>query len=48
MLTISPLQGRYTKGTELVDSVLDVLRKEAKGCDCLQVLHVTVAFLPAD
>ena len=33
-------QGHYTEGAELVDSVLDVVRKEAEGCDCLQVrLH---------
>ena len=31
-------QGHYTEGAELVDSVLDVVRKEAEGCDCLQVL----------
>ena len=30
-------KGHYTEGAELVDSVLDVLRKEAEGCDCLQV-----------
>ena len=24
-------------GAELVDSVLDVVRKEAESCDCLQV-----------
>jgi hypothetical protein len=26
----------YTEGAELVDSVLDVVRKEAEGTDCLQ------------
>merc|ERR1712207_74663 len=26
----------YTEGAELIDSVLDVVRKEAEGCDCLQ------------
>ena len=31
-------KGHYTEGAELVDSVLDVVRKEAEGCDCLQVL----------
>ena len=31
------LQGHSTEGAELVDSVLDVVRKEAEGCDCLQV-----------
>jgi hypothetical protein len=29
-------KGHYTEGAELVDAVLDVLRKEAEGCDCLQ------------
>merc|ERR1739848_725428 len=28
--------GHYTEGAELIDSVLDVVRKEAEGCDCLQ------------
>ena len=27
-------QGHYTEGAELIDSVLDVVRKEAEGCDC--------------
>ena len=41
------MQGHYTEGAELVDSVLDVVRKEAEGCDCLQVLlHVTGAGSP--
>jgi tRNA A22 N-methylase len=29
-------KGHYTEGAELVDAVMDVLRKEAEGCDCLQ------------
>ncbi|CAB4413034.1 unnamed protein product [Rhizophagus irregularis] len=29
-------KGHYTEGAELVDSVLDVVRKEAESCDCLQ------------
>ncbi|XP_071537086.1 tubulin beta-1 chain-like [Panulirus ornatus] len=29
-------KGHYTEGAELVDSVLDVTRKEAENCDCLQ------------
>ena len=29
-------KGFYTEGTELVDSVMDVVRKEAESCDCLQ------------
>jgi tubulin beta len=34
-------QGHYTEGAELVDSVLDVVRKEAEGCDCLQGFQMT-------
>lgn len=30
-------KGHYTEGAELVDSVLDVVRKEAESCDCIQV-----------
>ncbi|XP_044522974.1 tubulin beta-6 chain isoform X16 [Gracilinanus agilis] len=29
-------KGHYTEGAELVDSVLDVVRKECEHCDCLQ------------
>ena len=29
-------KGHYTEGAELVDSVLDVVRKETENCDCLQ------------
>ena len=29
-------KGHYTEGAELIDSVLDVVRKEAEGCDCFQ------------
>merc|ERR1712118_369442 len=29
-------KGHYTGGAELIDSVLDVVRKEAESCDCLQ------------
>ena len=29
-------KGYYTEGAELVDSVLDAVRTEAEGCDCLQ------------
>lgn len=31
----------YTEGAELADSVLDVIRKEAEGCDLLQVYTVS-------
>ena len=33
-------KGHYTEGAELVDSVLDVVRKEAESCDCLQVIRI--------
>ncbi|KAK8402009.1 hypothetical protein O3P69_001233 [Scylla paramamosain] len=29
-------KGHYTEGAELVDNVIDVVRKEAEECDCLQ------------
>lgn len=29
-------KGHYTEGAELVDSVMDVIRKEAESCDCVQ------------
>lgn len=35
-------KGHYTEGAELMDNVMDVVRKEAEGCDCLsgfQVCH---------
>ena len=35
-------KGHYTEGAELVDSVLDVVRKEAESCDCLQVIRMLV------
>ncbi len=34
-------KGHYTEGAELVDSVLDVVRKEAEGCDMLQGFQIT-------
>lgn len=34
-------KGHYTEGAELVDQVLDVVRKEAESCDCLQGFQVT-------
>lgn len=33
-------KGHYTEGAELIDSVLDIVRKEAEGCDCLQGFQV--------
>ena len=39
-------KGHYTEGAELVDSVLDVVRRESEQCDCLQVrgYHITRKF----
>lgn len=38
-------KGHYTEGAELIDSVLDVVRKEAENCDCLQgILTISVSF----
>jgi len=34
-------KGHYTEGAELIDSALDVVRKEAEGCDCLQGFQIT-------
>ncbi|KAI6242540.1 Tubulin beta chain [Aphelenchoides fujianensis] len=34
-------KGHYTEGAELVDNVLDVVRKEAEGCECLQGFQLT-------
>ncbi|CRL07770.1 CLUMA_CG020724, isoform A [Clunio marinus] len=34
-------KGHYTEGAELVDSVLEVIRKESEGCDCLQGFQLT-------
>ncbi|KAG9395385.1 beta-tubulin [Carpediemonas membranifera] len=34
-------KGHYTEGAELVDAVLDVVRKEAEGCDALQGFQMT-------
>ena len=33
-------KGHYTEGAELVDTVLDVIRKEAEACDCLQGFQI--------
>merc|ERR1739848_403959 len=33
-------KGHYTEGAELIDSVLDVVRKESESCDCLQGFRV--------
>ncbi|KAL2487236.1 Tubulin beta-8 chain [Abeliophyllum distichum] len=33
-------KGHYTEGAELIDSILNVVRKEVKNCDCLQGFQV--------
>jgi len=33
-------KGHYTEGAELIDAVLDVVRKEAESCDCLQGFQI--------
>ncbi|EOD29177.1 beta tubulin [Emiliania huxleyi CCMP1516] len=38
-------KGHYTEGTELIDAVLDVVRKESEGCDCLQGFIYTAYIL---
>ena len=35
-------KGHYTEGAELVDQILDVVRKEAESCDALQVTMTTI------
>jgi hypothetical protein len=37
-------KGHYTEGAELIDSVLDVVRKEAENCDCLQGWYFFLSF----
>jgi tubulin beta len=34
-------KGHYTEGAELVDNIMDVVRKEAEGCDMLQGFQIT-------
>ncbi|KAL3270715.1 hypothetical protein HHI36_021243 [Cryptolaemus montrouzieri] len=34
-------KGHYTNGAEIIDSVLDIIRKECEGCDCLQGFQLT-------
>jgi tubulin beta len=40
-------KGHYTEGAELIDSVLDVVRKEAENCDCLQGIHLFSSEFPS-
>ncbi|OXA43497.1 tubulin beta chain [Folsomia candida] len=34
-------KGHYTEGAELVDEIMDVVRKESEACDCLQGFQLT-------
>lgn len=34
-------KGHYTEGAELIESVLEVVRRDAEACDCLQGFQVT-------
>ncbi|KAH6871405.1 beta-tubulin [Thelonectria olida] len=34
-------KGHYTEGAELLDHVVDVVRREVEGCDCLQGFQIT-------
>ncbi|OXU18109.1 hypothetical protein TSAR_008174 [Trichomalopsis sarcophagae] len=34
-------KGHYTEGAEIVDQVLDVVRREAENCDCIQGFQLT-------
>ncbi|KAM1093140.1 hypothetical protein ACFX13_008422 [Malus domestica] len=39
--TMDSAKGHYTKDAELIDSILDVVHKEAKNCDCRQEFQVS-------
>ncbi|CAI9766863.1 unnamed protein product [Fraxinus pennsylvanica] len=42
-------KGHYTEGAELIDLVLDVVRKEAENCDCVQgSIKVTVVIFKVE
>jgi tubulin beta len=34
-------KGHYTEGAELIDEVVDIVRKEIEGCDCPQGIQLT-------
>jgi len=34
-------KGHYTEGAELIETVMDVIRREAESCDCLQGFQIT-------
>jgi len=33
-------KGHYTEGAELIDNVMDIVRKDSEGCDCLQGFQI--------
>ncbi|KAM2043895.1 hypothetical protein ACFX1T_008276 [Malus domestica] len=39
--TMDSAKGHYTEDVELIDSILDVVHKEAKNCDFRQEFHVS-------
>ena len=43
-------KGHYTEGAELIDSVMDQVRREAEGCDCVQgeLAHAVLMEHPQD
>ena len=47
MVNFTDIQGHYNhEGAELVDFVMDIVCKEAKGCDCLHAAGVPSHILP--
>ena len=34
-------EGHYTEGAEIIDEVVDVIKKEAESCYCLQGIQIT-------
>lgn len=43
-MIIDRAKGYYTDGAELIEQVLDVVRREAEACDCLQGFQVIHLF----
>eukprot|EP01084_Bolivina_argentea_P309000 534442_1 len=34
-------KGRFTEGLEVIDEILDIVRKESEACDCVQAYQLT-------
>ena len=34
-------KGHYTEGAELIDELMNVVRRDAEGCDCMQGFQLT-------